>query len=168
MLLGRSRVFVLLGTSSCRGPWFKAFITWYRLTVQKTYLNLGVGRAPHLARSLWHSKIFMWFLNATSTCACLRFSGKGIPTLAVTFWLCALLVRTVIYLLLLQLSDKFGELLAQSFSSPLCALRDVVLADNFFSHRFADALSKGMRKLRIVSLPPLRKLDVSNNKICDR
>lgn len=71
-------------------------------------------------------------------------------------------------LFLNQLSDRFGEVLAQSLSSPLCALKDLVLADNFFSDRFTNALSKGLRTLRIVSLSPLRNLDVSNNKICDR
>lgn len=67
-----------------------------------------------------------------------------------------------------QLSDRFGELLAQSLSSPLCALRDVVLAENFFTDSFTEALSKGMSNLAMVCSSRLRSLDVSSNKICDR
>ncbi|CAM9583959.1 unnamed protein product [Pylaiella littoralis] len=65
------------------------------------------------------------------------------------------------------LSDRFGELLARSISSPLCALRDLVLAENFLTDSFTEALSKGMRDLAVLSSSPLRSLDVSSNKICD-
>lgn len=67
-----------------------------------------------------------------------------------------------------QLSDRSGELLVPTLSSPLCALRDLVLAENFFTDAFTEALNIGVRKLAMINSSPLRSLDVSSNKICDR
>ncbi|CAM9960306.1 unnamed protein product, partial [Ectocarpus fasciculatus] len=68
-----------------------------------------------------------------------------------------------------SLSDDFGVLIAQSLSSPLCALKEVVLAENLFSDGFVEALSKGMRELEEVhGNSPLKNLDISNNKISSR
>ncbi|CAM9943038.1 unnamed protein product, partial [Scytosiphon promiscuus] len=67
------------------------------------------------------------------------------------------------------LSDSFGALLAQNVSSPLCALQELVLAENFLSDAFTGALSKGFLRLEALkSRIPLRTLDLSNNKISDR
>lgn len=67
-----------------------------------------------------------------------------------------------------QLSDRSGDTLAQLISSPLCALRELVLAENFLSDCFIDVMSKDMRKLESVTSSPLRSLDMSSNKIRDR
>lgn len=70
---------------------------------------------------------------------------------------------------IVQLSDDFGVLIAQSLSSPLCALKEVVVAENFFSDGCVEALSKGMRELAEVhGSSPLKNLDISNNKISSR
>ncbi|CAM9991687.1 unnamed protein product [Ectocarpus sp. 6 AP-2014] len=67
------------------------------------------------------------------------------------------------------LSDDFGVLIARSLSSPLCALKEVVLAENLFSDGFVEALNKGMLELEEVhGISPLKNLDISNNKICSR
>ncbi|CAN0526129.1 unnamed protein product, partial [Ectocarpus sp. 12 AP-2014] len=67
------------------------------------------------------------------------------------------------------LSDDFGALIARSLSSPLCALKEVVLAENLFSDGFVEALKKGVRELEEVhGISPLKNLDISNNKISSR
>jgi len=78
------------------------------------------------------------------------------------------IIRVSIAVSLSQLSDRSGDALARLLSSPLCALREVVLAENFLSDCFIDVLSKDMRRLESVASSPLRSLDISSNKIRDR
>ncbi|CAM9351058.1 unnamed protein product, partial [Ectocarpus sp. 13 AM-2016] len=67
------------------------------------------------------------------------------------------------------LSDDFGVLIARSLSSPLCALKEVVLAENLLSDGFVEALKNGVRELEEVhGISPLKNLDISNNKISIR
>lgn len=87
------------------------------------------------------------------------------------FWLsssCALFFFRFAFARLPQLSDRSGTTLARLLSDPLCALRELVLAENFLSDCFIDVLSKDMRKLESVAPSPLRSLDISSNKIRDR
>lgn len=65
-----------------------------------------------------------------------------------------------------QLSSSFGVLLAESLSSPLCALRELVVVENMLSDPFTEALAESMNQRTRPS--PLRSLDASDNKICDR
>lgn len=65
-----------------------------------------------------------------------------------------------------QLGNRSGLLLAETLSSPPCALRELIVAENSLSDSFVEALSEGMRDR--VGPSQLRSLDASGNKICDR
>ena len=155
--VAESRQLVLFGTRSCQSGLCSVVYIPFFFTLD----SRGVGNL-HLEQSLRHNATVVRFrckitylLNSRGASAA---DFTGVARMFVWFNpRCSH-----------QLSDGFGELLAQSLSSPLCALTDLILADNFFSDRFTDALSKGMRNLKILSLSPLKNLDVSNNKICDR
>lgn len=65
-----------------------------------------------------------------------------------------------------QLSNKFSLQIADTLASPLCALRELAVAENLLSDLFTEAVDERMQAR--TSPSPLRSLDVSGNKISDR